>query len=81
MNDLETFLSKVPFFKDNKKVPYVINYPIDIDGDGKSKDDWQIFYIENYKGEDNAQANNQPDKGRRVFLIAADYVKIVDDMY
>ncbi len=66
-------------FKDNTKVPYVINYPVDIDGDGDSTDDWQVFYIKDYEGEDNAQGDNQPDTGRRVFLIASDYVKILDD--
>ena len=66
-------------FKDNTKVPYVINYPVDIDGDTKTEDYWQVFYIKDYKGEDNAQGANQPDEGRRVFLIAPDYVKISDD--
>ena len=66
-------------FKDNTKIPYVINYPVAIDENETPEDDWQVFYIENYEGEDNAQAGNQPDKGRRVFLIASDYVKILDD--
>ncbi len=67
------------YFKNNTKVQYVINYPVDIDGDEETKDDWQVFYIEDYNGEDNAQPGNQPDEGRRVFLIASDYVKILDD--
>ncbi len=66
-------------FKDNKKIPYVINYPVDIDGDGETKADWQVFYIEDYEGEEEAQKGNQPSEGRRVFLIASDYVKILDD--
>ena len=66
-------------FKDNTKVQYVINYPVDIDGDEDYTDDWEIFYIEDYKGEDGAFPGNQPTKGKRIFLIASDYAKILDD--
>ena len=55
---------------------YVVNYPIDIDGDGDYRDDWRIFYIEDYEGEEEAKDGNQPATGKRIFLIASDYVKV-----
>ena len=57
------------------KVQYVTNYGIDIDGDDNAEDDWEIFYIEDYKGEDEAKEGNQPTTGKRIFLIASDYVR------
>ena len=57
------------------KVQYVTNYGIDIDGDNNAEDDWEIFYIEDYQGEDSAKEGNQPTTGKRIFLIASDYVR------
>ena len=57
-----------------------VDYPIDINGDGKTERDWKIFYIEDYKGEEggseyyNTQQTNKPKNGKRIFLIATDYV-------
>ncbi len=70
VNELETK------FAESGKIQYVTNYGIDIDGDGDATDDWQIFYIEDYEGEDGVvDENNQPTRGKRIFLIASDYVK------
>ena len=53
-----------------------VDYGIDIDGDGKTADDWEIFYIEDYNGEEDANSNmkNKLENGKRIFLIASDYV-------
>ena len=59
---------------DSTKVQYVTNYGIDIDKDGKSEDDWEIFYVEDYNGENNLKDENQSATEKRVFLIASDYV-------
>ena len=57
-----------------------VDYPIDINGDGKTEKDWKIFYVEDYQGEKdgseyyNNQQENKPKNGKRIFLIASDYV-------
>ena len=53
---------------------YITNYGIDIDGDGNDEDDWRIFYIQDYKGE-GVEGDNLPAQGKRIFLIASDYVR------
>ena len=59
---------------------YVKNYPVDINGDGDITKDWKVFYVEDYQGEIdgneyyNTQQSNKPTTGKRIFLIAADYV-------
>ena len=55
-----------------------VNYGIDIDGDGKTNDDWRIFYAKDYKGEGEG-AKTTPEIGRRIFLISSDYVKITSN--
>ena len=51
-----------------------VNYEIDINGDEDTTKDWRIFYVKDYKGEDNATEGNQPQTGKRIFLISSDYV-------
>ena len=55
-----------------------INYPIDLNGNGKTTDDWKIFYVAdgNAEGEQagGAYVNNIGD----VYIIAADYLKNTD---
>ncbi len=51
-----------------------VNYEIDINGDEDTTKDWRIFYVKDYKGEDNATEGNQPTTGKRIFLISSDYV-------
>ena len=67
----------------DKKTNYYgkyVDYPIDINGDGKTEKDWKIFYVKDYTGEKdgseyyNNQQENKPQNGKRIFLIASDYV-------
>ncbi len=53
---------------------YITNYGIDIDGDHNVEDDWRIFYMQDYTGEE-AEGDNLPAQGKRIFLIASDYVR------
>ena len=53
---------------------YITNYGIDIDGDHNAEDDWRIFYMKNYEGE-GVEGDNLPAQGKRIFLIASDYVR------
>ena len=55
-----------------------VNYPIDLNGNGKTTDDWLIFYVAdgNASGEEagGAYENNVGD----YYIIAADYLKNTD---
>ena len=56
-----------------------VNYPIDLNGDGDTRNDWMLFYKAdgNAEGEENggAYAENVGD----YYIIAADYLKNADD--
>ena len=55
-----------------------IDYPIDLNGNGKTTDDWKIFYVADGNAEGEQAGGAYEDNIGDVYIIAADYLKNTD---
>ena len=55
-----------------------IDYPIDLNGNGKTTDDWKIFYVSDGNAEGEQAGGAYEDNIGDVYIIAADYLKNTD---
>ena len=55
-----------------------IDYPIDLNGNGKTTDDWMIFYVADGNAEGEQAGGAYEDNIGDVYIIAADYLKNTD---
>ena len=55
-----------------------IDYPIDLNGNGKTTDDWNIFYVADGNAEGEQAGGAYEDNIGDVYIIAADYLKNTD---
>lgn len=55
-----------------------IDYPIDLNGNGKTTDDWKIFYVADGNAEGEQAGGAYEDNIGDVYIIAADWLKNTD---
>ena len=55
-----------------------IDYPIDLNGNGKTTDDWKIFYVADGNAEGEQAGGAYEDNIGDVYIIAADFLKNTD---
>ena len=55
-----------------------IDYPIDLNGNGKTTDDWKIFYVSDGNAEGEQAGGAYEDNIGDVYIIAADFLKNTD---